>query len=258
MVAHARAPALLGGSVMLAHSLAPARGGAPYFVVSPHLDDAVFSCGMLLASHPGSIVCTVFCGEPDPAQQTPWDASAGYEDSSVAMRARIAEDEQALAIVGARALRLPFLDSQYGDTPSLEDLAGALTCAWRRTGAPRLVAPLGLYHSDHVLVGDACRLIAQRERLNDVVVYEDALYRAIEDIASRRYAELGENGIGFAPLPEPIARTVHHAGAADVKRRAVRAYRSQLRALDDPDPHDLAEPERYMQLVIDPARQPPA
>ncbi len=257
MVAHARAPPLLHDSVMLAHPLLSARGGAPYFVVSPHMDDAVFSCGMLLASHPGSIVCTVFCGEPDPPQQTPWDTSAGFEDSSTAMRARIAEDEQALAIVGARALRLPFFDSQYGDTPSVEALVRALTRAWRRTGAPRLVAPLGLYHSDHVLVGDACRLIAQRERAYDVIVYEDALYRAIEDVASRRYAELSGNGIGFAPLPEPIAHTFRGAGAAAVKRRAVPAYRSQLRALDDPYPRDLAEPERYMQLVIDPARQPP-
>jgi predicted NodU family carbamoyl transferase len=31
-----------------------AMDSANLFVVSPHLDDAVFSCGMLLAAHPGS------------------------------------------------------------------------------------------------------------------------------------------------------------------------------------------------------------
>lgn len=69
---------------------------APCFVVSPHLDDAVFSCGRFLASRPGAVVCTVFCGAPEPPMQTPWDTSAGHRDWSEAMSARIAEDERAL------------------------------------------------------------------------------------------------------------------------------------------------------------------
>lgn len=232
-------------------STLPPNAPAPYFVVSPHLDDAVFSCAMLLASCPGSIVCTVFCGEPAPPQRTPWDREAGHRDSSEALRARVAEDERALAIVGALGMRLPFLDSQYGCSPSAADIADALTSAWRRSGAPALVAPLGLYHSDHLLVGDACRLLARRQRLPTLIVYEDALYRTNRAIARQRYASLFEEGCRVLPVPDPVATALRRPGAANAKWRAVRAYRSQLRAFADPHPHDLVEPERYKTLVID-------
>jgi len=35
-----------------------------WLVISPHLDDAVFSCRQLLAQAPGSVVVTVFAGIP--------------------------------------------------------------------------------------------------------------------------------------------------------------------------------------------------
>lgn len=229
----------------------PPNAPAPYFVISPHLDDAVFSCAMLLASCPGSIVCTVFCGEPAPPQRTPWDREAGHRDSSEALRERVAEDERALAIVGAHGVRLPFLDSQYGCSPSVAEIADALAHAWRRSGAPSLVAPLGLYHSDHVLVGDACRLLARRQRLSTVLLYEDALYRANRGIARQRYASLLKEGCRVSPLADPTATALRRPGSANAKWRAVRAYRSQLRAFADPHPHDLVEPERYTMLLID-------
>jgi LmbE family N-acetylglucosaminyl deacetylase len=230
------------------------RGAAPLFVVSPHLDDAVFSCGMLLASHPGSIVCTVFCGEPLPPQKTDWDRRAGHRDSSDALRSRVAEDERALSIVGAHAIRLPFLDSQYGATPPIDDLVQALTHAWRKTGSARLVAPLGLFHSDHLLVGDACRSLVRAQRPPHPLLYEDALYRAIRGLARRRCEALANEGFVLTPLDEQTAAALRRPGAANAKWRAVHAYRSQLRAFDDAHPHDLVEPERY--VVID--RAPPA
>lgn len=230
---------------------------APCFVVSPHLDDAVFSCGMFLASRPGAVVCTVFCGAPEPPLQTPWDACAGHRDSSEAMRARIAEDERALAVVGARGVRLPFLDSQYGATPAVQDVARALGEAWRSSGAAILVAPLGLHHSDHILVGDACRLLCRREGLAQVLVYEDAIYRTRRGAARVRCEALAEQGWRIEPF-EPFdrsdalaneGRTPHHPTAANAKWRAVHAYRSQLLAFADPHPHDLSEPERYRRLI---------
>ncbi|MGN6666628.1 MAG: PIG-L deacetylase family protein [Trinickia sp.] len=230
---------------------------APFFIVSPHLDDAVFSCAMLLASHPGSIVCTVFCGAPVPAQHTPWDRLAGHRDSSDALRARIAEDERALAIVGARAIRLPFFDSQYGSTPSIEELVRAIAHAWRRSGSARFVAPLGLYHSDHVRVGDACRSLLRTQRPPNALFYEDALYRAMAGVARERYVAIEREGYALRALDAPSAASLRRPGAAAAKWRAVHAYRSQLRALDDAHPHDLVEPERY--VVIDPtplARRP--
>lgn len=267
MVAQARALPLLRPRVMHPSSSLPGRGApllvqplAPLFVVSPHLDDAVFSCGMLLASHPGSLVCTVFCGVPALPQRTPWDASAGHRDSSDALRARIAEDEQALALVRARAVRLPFLDSQYGSTPTVDDLTRTLTDVWRMNASGRLVAPLGLYHSDHVLVGNACRSLIRKERIPEAILYEDALYRTIRGAARRRYETLEWEGYAFSELGTHARASLgplRAPGSANAKWRAVHAYRSQLRALADPHPNDLVEPERY--VVIDrapPWRQP--
>ncbi|CAB3716379.1 PIG-L deacetylase family protein [Trinickia soli] len=231
---------------------------APCFVVSPHLDDAVFSCGMLLASRPGSVVCTVFCGIPQPPMRTPWDQSAGHSDSTQAMRSRIVEDEQALALLGARAVRLPFFDSQYEATPSSAEVAQALATAWRQNGRLPVVAPLGLHHSDHVLVADACRLLAHEQRLPDMILYEESPYRTIPAVARRRYEALNRQGYRFALLSESQANdpSMRRAGAANAKWRAVHAYRSQLRAFNDAHPHDLTEPERYVRLAIDRARPP--
>jgi hypothetical protein len=217
---------------------------------------------MFLASRPGAVVCTVFCGAPQPPMQTPWDASAGHRDSSEAMRARIAEDERALAIVGARGVRLPFLDSQYGATPAVEEVARALADAWRSSGAAILVAPLGLHHSDHILVSDACRLLGRREGLAQALVYEDAIYRTRRGAARIRCEALAEQGWGCEPF-DPFysfdrsdasaneGRTPRYPAAANAKWRAVHAYRSQLRAFADPHPHDLSEPERYKRLIPD-------
>ena len=58
-------------------------------VISPHLDDAVFSCGDWLATHPGAIVMTVFAGVPrDGALHTEWDNRCGFADASHAILAR--------------------------------------------------------------------------------------------------------------------------------------------------------------------------
>jgi len=51
----------------------------PVAVISPHLDDAVFACGELLAARPGSVVITVLAGRPPrDLPLTPWDAASGF------------------------------------------------------------------------------------------------------------------------------------------------------------------------------------
>jgi LmbE family N-acetylglucosaminyl deacetylase len=51
----------------------------PLLVISPHLDDAVFSCGQLLEVHPGATVVTIFAGRPPPGTPlTDWDSAAGF------------------------------------------------------------------------------------------------------------------------------------------------------------------------------------
>jgi LmbE family N-acetylglucosaminyl deacetylase len=221
---------------------------ANLFVVSPHLDDAVFSCGMLLAAHPGSTVCTVFAGTPAVPMSTEWDRRAGFPHSDAAMRARWLEDQCALEQLGATGMRLPFLDAQYGPPPSVEALAGKLAKAWQACARPCFIAPLGLYHSDHVLVSDACCALLTRTSMHMLVLYEDALYRRIRHLTRERREALEARGLTVEPGAEPPER--HGTHAAMQKWRSVRAYRSQLRALEDEHPNDLAEPERFWRLSL--------
>ncbi|HTH61444.1 MAG TPA: PIG-L family deacetylase [Paraburkholderia sp.] len=221
----------------------------PCFVVSPHLDDAVFSCGMLLATHPGSVVCTVFAGEPPTPQVTPWDSAAGFADSHEAMHTRWREDHRALALCGAHAVHLGFLDSQYASLPDPADLVDGIADAWRQSGIPLLVVPLGLYHSDHLATAEACRLLLHR-RLRArgqaaCIAYEDALYRTRRGIVAAKRESLAHARVHTHRLEDGALGPCSSGAAAATKRRAVRAYRTQLRALQDPYPYDLAEPERF-------------
>lgn len=220
----------------------------PCFVVSPHLDDAVFSCGMLLATHPGSVVCTVFAGEPPTRQVTPWDRASGFADSHEAMHGRWREDHRALALCGAYGVHLSFLDSQYASLPAAEDIADAIAAAWRESGLRELVVPLGLYHSDHLATGEACRLLLRARRPAACIAYEDALYRTRRGIVRAKRESLARGGIHTSALPDGMLGLCSTGAAAATKRRAVCAYRTQLRALNDPYPYDLAEPERFWRL----------
>jgi len=224
------------------------NSNAPCFVVSPHLDDAVFSCGMLLATHPDSVVCTVFAGEPPTRQVTPWDRASGFADSHEAMHTRWREDRDALARCGAHAMHLRFLDSQYASLPAAADIAEEIAAAWRDSGLPTLVVPLGLYHSDHLATGEACRLLLRARRPAACIAYEDALYRTRRGIVRAKRESLARGGVCTRPLPEDVLGLRSGGAAAATKRRAVRTYRTQLRALEDPYPYDLAEPERFWWL----------
>ena len=75
---------------------------ASIIVISPHLDDAVFSCGNLIAASHAAMVVTVFAGEPAPAPGAPeWDLAAGFSSGAQAVRARRQEDGRALRRLGA-------------------------------------------------------------------------------------------------------------------------------------------------------------
>jgi LmbE family N-acetylglucosaminyl deacetylase len=209
-------------------------------LVSPHLDDAVFSCGDWLAAHPGSLVVTVFAGAPHGLlRPTPWDAASGFTDARQAVAARRSEDRAALATLAAGAIWLDFLDSQYQDSPSLDALREALDGMLERTSPGIVLFPAGLFHSDHALVHEAmlapCRAQPQRRW----IMYEDALYRRGAGCLQRRLAALLAAGFAATPIAAPAA-------AAGPKRAALACYRSQLRALGQPA--DLVAPEGYWRL----------
>lgn len=223
-------------------------------VVSPHLDDAVFGCGDALAADPGSIVVTVFAGFPaDPAQRTDWDAACGFASAGEAVRERREEDRRALALLDATPVWLEFGDSQYGATPTVEAIAAALTPMLRQAAGTTVMYPLGLFHSDHVLVHDACMHALTALAGGDALTYEDVLYRALPGVLQQRLGALA--GIGVRATPgDAMPR---HVDAAR-KAGAVQAYVSQLRAFGPDGYADTRRPERCWRLERTPQCAPPS
>jgi LmbE family N-acetylglucosaminyl deacetylase len=215
-------------------------------VVSPHCDDAVFSCGDLLAERRGARVVTCFAGPPPrQAPLTPWDAAAGFRPGDDVMARRRAEDAAALALLGARPAWLDFRDSQYGRSPSAGTLADALAAALGE-GPATVLAPLGLFHSDHRLAHEAALLVRARRRDLAWTFYEDALYRRLPALLDERLAALRARGLALRRAPRPARR------ASPLKLAAIAKYRSQIRALRTPGRpgvRDALAPEGYWQVA---------
>ncbi|WP_321921328.1 PIG-L deacetylase family protein [Paraburkholderia guartelaensis] len=221
------------------------------FVVSPHLDDAVFSCAALLATCPEACVCTVFAGSPAHAQITDWDRAAGFDDSTQAMHERVREDDRALERCGARALRLPFLDGQYGTLPDAVTLADEIAKQYEdvRSDDTLFVVPLGVRHPDHVRVGDAWLLLLRTGQVASCIVYEEAIHRAARGAVAKRLTELEAAGLRAVQLDEAWRPERLSARALTIRRSAILEYSSQLRAFDVRFPADLARPERYWHVT---------
>jgi len=201
-------------------------GETPLTVVSPHLDDGVLGCGELLLAHPGSTLITVFAGRPERyGPLTEWDRASGFAEGDDVVAARWNEDRAACAHLGAVPRWLDYLDAQYAPSPSAQTIAEGLAAAIRAAGSGTVVAPLGIWHSDHRLAGDAARLVIVEEPGFDWFLYEDAGYRALEGRLPRRLAEVRASGLQLARRP------IEGPEAGERKRGAIALYASQVPAM---------------------------
>jgi LmbE family N-acetylglucosaminyl deacetylase len=219
------------------------------FIVSPHFDDAVFSCGALLATHPDAVVCTVFAAPPEQDMHTEWDRNAGFASAHASVHARTLEDDAALDVLDAVPVRMPFSDGQYLDSPSIGRLAAALEETIYRSTANTLVMPLGLRHPDHVLAFDACCEILPRLSHLTWFAYAEAIHRGEPGAVEARLEDLEQRGILATPAHPATGRhTIDAERQALLKREAVYAYASQLRAFGPRCWDDVFGAEYYWQL----------
>jgi LmbE family N-acetylglucosaminyl deacetylase len=186
-------------------------------VVSPHLDDAVFSLGTTIAAAVrtgGEVrVLTVFAGDPDSdAPAGDWDSATGFRTHGEAARARREEDRRACAAVGATPEWLPFPDSQYGASATDEQLWAPVAEAAENADCV-LVPGFPLVHPDHA-------------RLNELVLRRGLPGHARLGL----YVEQPYAWRGKQPPPTSLPWQRLGGGRADrrAKRAAFRAYRSQL------------------------------
>lgn len=204
----------------------------PLVVVSPHLDDAVLSCGQLMAGRPDVVVVTVFAGTPARHRMlTTYDQACGYHHASHAMRDRRYDDARALDLLRADPRHLRFLDHQYREVdvdpdPTPAEIADELeTVIGGLTGLSIVLGPLGLAHPDHLLAADAVAALLARRPDLEGWVYEDQPSRVLwpEQVGPRldRWRDRGfDPRLGFVGT-----------GELDVKERAIGCYRSQLESL---------------------------
>jgi LmbE family N-acetylglucosaminyl deacetylase len=217
-------------------------------IISPHLDDAVLSCGAALAAMPGATVLTVFAGSH--RDHSDWDRRAGFRTGQDVAALRRAEDLRALGSLGVVARWLDELDAAYRAAepepepePDPAPIVDAIVAA--AAGVERLVFPVGLQHPDHVMTFDLALAASRRLPGVDTIGYADAPYCFRDpETLSRRVVELRRQG--FDPRTTQLAR-----GPRWRKHRAVRAYTSQCRALG---PGTVARctliPERYWRLSV--------
>jgi len=217
---------------------------APLVVVSPHLDDAVLGCSALLSQHDGAVVVTVFAGRPPAsARLPPWDQAAGFRPGDDVVGARRAEDRAALEIFGAEPVWLPFLDSQYGDSPAVEAIVPVLESALMEAKPATVCIPLGLFHSDHVSTHAAALRLLRRCPQWQWLAYEEPMYRRVPRALDDRFTALSAAGLAI--------RLFGSAAPPPHKPRALACYASQLRALGTPGRPghaDALAPERYWAL----------
>lgn len=220
-----------------------------YVYLSPHLDDAVLSCGGTIyaqtAAGGHAAVVTFFTASPVDETATPFSLELkvrwGNVTDSVAMRRT--EDLAAVAELGARAVHLDFLDCVYRHDPltaapyyvTRDDIFGdvhpaeaewpplglaALQAAVEFTPGTVIYAPLTVgHHVDHILVHGVAR--ALQGAGYDVRYYTDYPY-------ARDTAKIAE---ALARCGHPAARAEYVPfgdAAMEAKVAAVGCYASQL------------------------------
>ena len=216
--------------------------------LSPHLDDAVFSCGELIASSQAPVVATLFAGRPPAdAPHTRWDATCGFRPGDDVVGARRAEDRDALALLDAEPVWLELCDAQYRCSPAPPQIADALADVLLRHAPAAVFVPLGLFHADHERASDAALDLASRFTGVRWFAYADAIYRRIPFIVRRRIAALRRRGFIAQRQRFDVDPSAHAR-----KRASIACYRSQLEGLRRrPAQRDIEAAESYWQLVAD-------
>jgi LmbE family N-acetylglucosaminyl deacetylase len=185
-------------------------------VVSPHLDDGVFSLGAMIA-HGAKAgvrfeVLTVFGCDPDSrAPANGWDTRGGFATEGEAATARRNEDREACRLVGAEPHWLPFRGEGYTPHKDADEIYSAV--AEHVSGADAVLVPgFPLRNDDHAWLAG---LFHERPLSARLGRYVEQPYA---------YAVRKEQSLSDAEWEKPRVTPADRLR----KRSAVREYASQL------------------------------
>lgn len=195
-----------------------------HVIVSPHLDDAVFSCGGLLSTWTARgerpLVLNVFSQTSLVASET---------------EVRLAEERAAAAMLGYESrvlgavdafVRDPAYSSMTGlfDTapsvyiPEVDHVIARLRAALDTVEYGLVLAPLGIgWHVDHLLAHLAACAVVPKERLS---FYEDMPYVFVPQLLAYRLHELerSHRPPAGSVLAHALAASAFYAGTASMKQ----------------------------------------
>jgi hypothetical protein len=148
----------------------------PIAVLSPHIDDAIFSCWHLLGQ-PDVTVINVFAGIPKSGTKTLWDWMCGEPDSVAMMHKRLSENKTVLKNTGVNYINFDYLDRQYKPVKyNVAEMADRLLAQIKSN--PVFYAPLAggklWRHPDHVTIRDLGKELKKRGK--KVIFYADIPY----------------------------------------------------------------------------------
>ncbi len=234
-----------------------------HIYLSPHLDDAVLSCGGSIGLQTACglhvLVITAFAGLPSADLESSMFASQTHQNMGlpnnprVVVEARRKEDKEAVSTLNADTFHLDFLDAIYRGTPPSyqnnealfgevqqpdfaidEQLATLLLEIYQRAPMAVFYAPLGIgHHVDHQLCCSAADRLAQQGA--NLKYYEDFPYVATPGALDNRLKELG-SGLE--------SELIEVSGTLRLKEDALVAYKSQI-------PQLFGGPDRMQRAVED-------
>ena len=201
-------------------------------VISPHLDDAVLSCGALLLAHPGATVATLFAASPD-AYTDPLnehDTDCGFHPGDDTMAVRRDEDVHAMQVLGATPRWLPLCQNSHAARADpIAVPPGAVEAIAEAVADVRptcVVAPLGLLHPDH----QACHAsaLAARDRAGAApwLWYSDLPYTFVPGVLAARFRALHKLGFTASPSCPSVSHDF------DAKWNAFGEYATQVAVLE--------------------------
>jgi LmbE family N-acetylglucosaminyl deacetylase len=219
-----------------------------HIFLSPHFDDAVYSCGGTLGVQVSTglrpLVITVFGGVPSPSMElSPFAAQIHREmgfrqNAQLAVATRRAEDSRALDYLKVDYLWLDYLDAIYRGTPAFytdnsqliggeihagdlsidRELAKNLVALHDRLPDTVWYAPLGVgRHVDHQIVCSAIDRLIQREA--NIKLYEDFPYVLKNGELEERLKEFGGT---LEPALVEMSEMLH------LRQEAAEMYASQI------------------------------
>lgn len=223
-------------------------------MVSPHLDDAVYSTWRYLTSSQSVSILTVLAGvPPEGTPLSQYDRLTRSREPRNRMEIRRAEDASVCGRHGWLYVHLDFLDAPYRAGPLDEDSVAA-ALAERLPPSDVVLVPAGIgMHPDHVAVRDIALLSVGPTK--EVHVYADLPYATRYGWPSWVTGTDGPRFLDVDAFYEPALRpllprldapVVHMLDEATrrSKLRALRAYATQFDALEGGPTRGLTHPDR--------------